>query len=189
LPSACYWRSGCWLDLNFVYVAQAQLQDAADAGALGGARLLYCPDGTLNHTTGICLDEDGNQLLDVEGNPLPSAIAGARAAAQANHTLGSAVQEVSVQGGHGEFHSSFPDSNGIERGGEFTGANLATVEQTPLIDPGTGQFRPLFPDGSGISDLNGDTCIDLDGPCDINAVRVTTATETTVVVRKLRLSR
>jgi hypothetical protein len=109
------------VDMNNLYLSRSQLQSAADAGALEGARLLYNPDGTIN------IGQFGT-----------SAIAGATAAAQANTSQGEAVEVVSVNRGHWEFMTSHVDADGIERGGLFT-ANGATTP-ADLIDA-NGNFR------------------------------------------------
>ena len=109
------------IDFNNLFLARAELQNAADAGALEGARLLYNPDGTIN------IGQIGT-----------SAIAGATTAAQANLSQGDAVEIVSVNRGHWEFMTNRVDANGIERGGVFT-ANATTIPAS-LVDA-NGNFR------------------------------------------------
>jgi hypothetical protein len=109
------------VDMNNLYLSRSQLQSAADAGALEGARLLYNPDGSIN------LGQFGQ-----------SAIAGATAAAQANFSQGEAVEVVSVNRGHWEFMTSYVDTYGIERGGLFS-AN-GTTTPADLIDA-DGKYR------------------------------------------------
>ena len=109
------------VDFNNLFLARAELQNAADAGALEGTRLLYNPDGTIN------IGQIGT-----------SAIAGATAAAQANLSQGDAVEVLSVNRGHWEFMTSRVDASGIERGGDFT-ANPTTTP-APLVDA-NGNFR------------------------------------------------
>jgi Flp pilus assembly protein TadG len=67
------------VDLGHLYVVRNELQDAADAGALAGARFLYNEDGTVN--------EGANQI--------------AYSAAIANTSEGKAV-EVNWSGGNGD---------------------------------------------------------------------------------------
>jgi hypothetical protein len=109
------------IDFNNLYLARAELQNGADAGALEGARLLYNPDGTIN------IGQSGT-----------SAIAGGTAAAAANLSQGDAVEVVSVNRGHWEFMTSHVDAEGIERGGVFT-ANASTIP-ADLVDE-NGNFR------------------------------------------------
>jgi hypothetical protein len=157
------------LDLNNVYGSIAQLQAAADAGALEGVRNLYCDDGSLNHSG--C--PDGS----------PSATAAARAAAEANVSRGSKVEVVAseLDLGHWEFLPSQPGddppvSGGIERGGAFTESSTATPTQTNLFyfnSSGKRKPRPFTDDDFAnidVTDLNSD-----DGF--INAVRVTVVPE------------
>lgn len=97
------------IDLNNVYVSLAELQSAADAGALEGTRLLYNSDGTIN-----------------TGQTGTSAIQGATNATQANISQGTAAEVVSVNRGHWQFTSSTTDAVGIERGGVFNANNTTT---------------------------------------------------------------
>ena len=152
------------IDLNNVYVAHAELQAAADAGALEGARMLYNADGTINPDVGL------NNASDP-----------AHMAAIANLSQGTAVEVVSVERGHWEFMPSpsaaiTPTVGGIDRGGEFT-ASTATVP-APLfyLDPdGNRVFRPF-------TDSNVATTVDVNSdPAEINAVRVRVARQTTPV--------
>lgn len=156
------------IDLNSVYVSQAQLQNAADAGALEGARVLYCEDGQLNHAAGIC------------GAGLPSANQAAQAAALENNaaTWGAvnnaqAVEVVSVERGHWQFMSNYTEPNtGIARGGVFIERENVTVP-ADLVDA-DGRFKSF-------QVLNADTN-------EINAVRVVTArVDTPVTARFARL--
>lgn len=110
------------IDLNNVYLSLAQLQNAADAGSLEGARLLYSPDGTIN----------------VGGGAEPSALAGATNATQANLSQGIAAEVVSVNRGHWEFTTTTTDASGIERGGVFT--PNGSTEPADLVDA-DGNFR------------------------------------------------
>jgi hypothetical protein len=109
------------IDMNNLYLSRSQLQSAADAGALEGARLLYNPDGTIN------VGQNGISAVD-----------GASAAAQANLCQGHAVEVISVNRGHWEFMTNLVDANGIERGGLFT-AN-GTTTPADLIDV-NGNYR------------------------------------------------
>ncbi|MCU7923760.1 MAG: Tad domain-containing protein [Candidatus Thiodiazotropha sp. (ex Dulcina madagascariensis)] len=109
------------IDMNNLYLSKRQLQNAADAGALEGARLLYNPDGTINL-----------------GQSETSAVAGATLSAQANNCQGEPAEVLSVNRGHWQFMTSHVDGNGIERGGVFS-ANGATIP-TDLIDV-DGNFR------------------------------------------------
>jgi Flp pilus assembly protein TadG len=142
------------IDLNNVYVSGAELQAAADAGALEGARLLYMPKGQLNVSG----------YTDEAGNAIPDALTAATAAAVANASRGSAVEVATTERGHWQFMTSFQDGNGIEHGGQFT-AN-ATTTPASLVD-GDGAFRAF-------ADLNSDTD-------EINAVRVVVQRRTTPV--------
>ncbi len=110
------------IDMNNLYLSRSQLQIAADAGALEGARLLYNPDGSIN------LGQFGGSALD-----------GATAAAHSNLSQGVAVEVLSAERGHWEFMTTQTDADGIERGGLFT-AN-ATVTPAALFDPATGRYR------------------------------------------------
>jgi hypothetical protein len=140
------------IDLNNVLLKQTELQNAADAGALEGARVLYCADGTINYQANQC------------GPDWPSANGAATAAAQANLSQRVAVEVVNVDRGHWEFEGSRRDGNGIERGGSFTANNTTTAGD--LLDS-SGDFRDF-------EDLNSD-------PEEINAVRVITARQTTPI--------
>ncbi len=122
------------VDLNNVYLARGELHNAADAGALEGARLLYNADGTINvGQTGI------------------SAVNGATAAAQANLSQGDAVEIVSVNRGHWQFMTSLADSEGIERGGVFS-ANAA-LEPADLRDI-NGNFRTFQDLNQDLAEIN-----------------------------------
>jgi hypothetical protein len=99
------------IDLNNLYLARSELQNAADAGALEGTRLLYTDDAEIN-------------IGQVVG--LPSSVDGATAAALANDSQGDTVEVVSVNRGHWEFKTNEVDANGIVRGGVFT-ANGTTI--------------------------------------------------------------
>jgi hypothetical protein len=123
------------VDMNNLYLSRSQLQSAADAGALEGARLLYNPDGSIN------IGQFGT-----------SAIAGATAAAQANTSQGEAVEVVSVNRGHWEFMTSHVDADGIERGGLFT-ANGATTP-ADLVDA-DGNFRSFQDLNQDPNEING----------------------------------
>lgn len=70
------------LDISNLYVARNELQNAADAGALRGARVLYVNDGTM-------VNEDANME--------------ARVTAEANSSQGTAVEVASVRRGHWSF--------------------------------------------------------------------------------------
>lgn len=109
------------IDMNNLYLSKGELQNAADAGALEGARLLYNSDGTIN-----------------VGQFGISAVAGATAAAQANLSQGDPVEVVSANRGHWQFMTTLADANGIERGGIFS-AN-ATTTPVDLIDA-DGNYR------------------------------------------------
>jgi hypothetical protein len=109
------------IDMNNLFLSKSQLQNAADAGALEGARLLYNADGTIN------LGQTGLSAVD-----------GASASAQANSCQGEPVEVASVNRGHWEFMTHRADANGIERGGLFS----ANPSPTPadLFDV-NGNFR------------------------------------------------
>ncbi len=113
------------IDLNNLYLAKSELQNAADAGALEGARLLYNDDATIN------IGQTGT-----------SAVVGATNAAVANTSQGDAAEVVSVDRGHWEFKTNLVDANGIVRGGTFT-AN-ATTTAAELLDA-DGNYK-LFQD-------------------------------------------
>ena len=70
------------LDGANLYVARNELQNAADAGALAGARELYVADGSM-------VNEGANQI--------------ARETAQANNSQGTQVEVASVRRGHWSF--------------------------------------------------------------------------------------
>ena len=175
-------------DLNNLYVTLAELQKAADAGALEGARLLYCPapDGTLNYPGKQCVDASGNCQIGPDGVCLKDAVAAASDAAQTNYSQGAPVEVITTktETGHWTFKGTgFQDSNGVERGGVFT-ANDNHIT-APLVDP-SGQFRPLVktslpepavydcssqaPDSNCTSSAS---CTDVNrDACDIDSVRV-----------------
>ena len=50
------------IDLSHLYVVRNELQNAADAGALAGARFLYNEDGTLVNDAGYT--DDLNNTID-----------------------------------------------------------------------------------------------------------------------------
>jgi hypothetical protein len=140
------------IDLNNVILAHTELKNAADAGALEGARVLYCSDGSINHQADQC------------GPGLLSADEAAAAASLANDSQGDSVEVVRVERGHWEFRSDLPvdpPGSGIRRGGTFTSNSSTMPASTVDAD---GDFRSFL-------DLNGDTS-------EINAVRVVTARET-----------
>jgi hypothetical protein len=71
------------IDLAHLYVARNELQNAADAGALAGARFLFVNDGTYDSTSAI----NASGFTSVEFNPpkfIPSANKVAHDAAEAN---------------------------------------------------------------------------------------------------------
>lgn len=140
------------VDLNNVLVKQTELQNAADAGALEGARVLYCTDGRINYADNLC------------GTGQASANNAARAAARANLSQREAVEVLSADRGHWEFRSSRTDAIGIERGGVFTANNTTTPVDLLNSD---GSFKDF-------GDLNSDLG-------EINAVRVITARQTTPI--------
>jgi hypothetical protein len=140
------------IDLNNVFVSHAELQAAADAGALEGARLLYNTDLSINTNVGL------NNASDP-----------ARNAAMANLSRGTPVEVVAVERGHWEFgpnalHTADPVLAGILRGGWF--AVNDTTSPAELVDE-DGAYRTF-------QDLNTD-------PDEINAVLVTVARDTTPV--------
>ncbi|MEJ2402973.1 MAG: pilus assembly protein TadG-related protein [Candidatus Thiodiazotropha sp.] len=142
------------IDMNNLYLSRSQLQSAADAGALEGARLLYNPDGSIN-----------------VGQFGISAIDGATAAVQANFSQGEPVEVLSVDRGHWRFMTSQVDANGIERGGLFTANDRITPAE--LIDA-NGNFRPFHDPDHPENGLNED-------PNEINAVEVVTARQLTPI--------
>ncbi len=70
------------LDVGNLYVARNELQNAADAGALAGARVLYVPDGSM-------VNEGANDV--------------ARNTALSNNSQGAPVEVASVRRGHWSF--------------------------------------------------------------------------------------
>jgi len=154
------------IDLSNVVLSRAQLDKAADAGALEGARVLFCDDGTVNY--------DGNSDCTVEGvgrldDPaLDDVLTEATEAAQLNASQGSAVEivESGLAFGHWEFTEPGYFGTGILRGGKFTPATTnedGEYVSSSLVDD-DGNYKEL-------SDLNTD-----DGH--INAVQVTVQVET-----------
>lgn len=81
------------VDGGNLYVARNELHNAADAGALAGARFLYVEDGSQVN--------DGTQPYD--GVNYKSANAWATEAAQSNDSQNESVEVVSVQRGHWSF--------------------------------------------------------------------------------------
>ena len=137
------------IDMNNVYNSVGELQNAADAGALEGARLLYQSDGTIRTTIGA--EDSTDEAWKI---------------ARANLTDGAITEVVSVRRGHWEFKTAETDALGIERGGTFTANSRTTA--TPLIDA-DGNFKTSL-------SLNSDTNA---ATQDIKAVEVITARETT----------
>ena len=140
------------VDLNNVLVKQTELQNAADAGALEGARVLYCADGRINYADNLCAAGQ------------PSANNAASAAASANLSQRVAVEVLNADRGHWEFRSSKTDATGIERGGVFTVNSTTTAADLLNSD---GSFKSF-------QVVNND-------PNEINAVRVITARQTTPI--------
>jgi len=106
------------IDIGYTYVARGQVQNAADAGALAGARFLIKTDGTIN---------DG--VINLPG---PGANKIAYDAATANTSTGNPVtvnwttgtNGLEVQRGHWNFSTS-----------KFT-ANAITTQTTNIFNPG-----------------------------------------------------
>ncbi len=122
------------IDMNNLYLSRSQLQNAADAGALEGARLLYNADVTIN------IGQSGVSALD-----------GASAAAQANLSQGSPVEVLSADRGHWQFLASGTDANGIERGGEFRANGVTTPAD--LVDA-DGDFRSFQDLNLDLNEIN-----------------------------------
>ncbi|MBZ9539066.1 hypothetical protein KGQ90_08945 [Modicisalibacter tunisiensis] len=85
------------VDGSNLYVARNELHNAADAGALAGARYLYVKDGTRVN--------DGTLPYDPSdpNDPLKSAEARATEAAQANDSQNASVEVISARRGHWSF--------------------------------------------------------------------------------------
>ena len=161
---------GFAVDFGNALVSQTELQNAADAGALEGARQLYSGSPNPNPNVGQC---SAPPCTTCSEDP-------ACTAADANSAGGASVEVISTKRGHWTFTTTGEDAtikNGIERGGFFTPNNNLTT--APLVDA-SGRFRPLFDSTKSsptnlncsapnqnlaISDINRDTC-------DINAVEV-----------------
>jgi hypothetical protein len=140
---------GFAVDMGNVIVSESELQNAADAGALEGARVLYCDNGDINHAG-----------CKVNGVTVLNANTNAENATKANGTQ----IKVTVERGHWEFRSTETDTSGIERGGIFTPNPTTTANSLTYTDPkllNYGKFKDF-------ANLNEDTD-------EINAVRVTTA--------------
>ena len=173
------------VDLNNVLVSRAELQNAADAGALEGARQLYSDDGTVNTTVGSC----GTSCDPCGADPACEAAEGSLGGSieGANDSQGTEVEVVYSRRGHWTFVASLQE-NGIERGGLFTAnSNSATA---PTWDSTNGNFRPLVDTslgGPALSDCSGadpssnlNTDVNRD-TCDFNAVRVCVARSDTPI--------
>ena len=157
------------LDFNGVYVSQAELQNAADAAALEGARNLYDPDGTLNADV-FCGDSSCNSC-NSDADPACKLAKLNRAATYAASDPIPPVEVVSVKPGHWTFLADWQDSKGIERGGVFSAYDGPTA---PVINPATKDFRDIF--DSTIARTDQPTCppgdedyFVTDAPTDINS--------------------
>ena len=135
------------VDLNNVVVSKVVLQSAADAGALEGARLLYCNNPMLLNKSGC-----GGALT-------PALDAGVDVASRnlEENQIDLDAVEIEAELGHWQF-SAADVNDGLVRGGEFTPHDFDTAAAQPLVDE-DGQFRTF-------QDLNAD-------PDEINAVRLT----------------
>lgn len=168
---------GFAIDFGNSLVSQTELQNAADAGALEGARQLYGIDGKINPNTGKCFEPPcGSTCLT---DPACSTAA-------SNNSNGSAIEVISSKRGHWEFkEAGYADSNGIERGGLFhPNSNKDTAEliKTAVSESNVFKFfRPLVDlslDGPAVPNCDGenknsnlDTDINRD-TCNINSVEV-----------------
>jgi hypothetical protein len=165
------------IDLNNIFIRMAELQAAADAGALEGTRELYVrqSDGTLAINT----DVGPNDADDP-----------ARQAAEENDNRRLDVDVISVERGHWQFQpidgGTTPEVNDIQRGGVFVPSSNAMTDTASLVTS-TGAFRHLFDDNLDSELSETDTCdlgdpdypdqyVDArdvnSDPCNINAVRV-----------------
>lgn len=175
------------VDLNNVLVSRAELQNAADAGALEGARQLYNDDGTVNTAVGSC----GSSCDPCGSDPACRAAEGSLGGniQGANDSQDAEVEVVYSRRGHWTFVATLQE-NGIERGGLFTPDTNTPGNTAPTWDLATGNFRPLVdpsligepddncePDAGanvGVTDVNRD-------PCDVNAVKVCVARSDTPI--------
>lgn len=176
---------GFAVDFGNALVSQTELQNAADAGALEGARQLYITSQQPNPNVGQCSAPPCTSTCSTDP---------ACDTAAANSAGGVAVEVISTKRGHWTFTTRGEDAtveNGIERGGFFTPNNNSKT--APLVDA-SGKFRPIidlenFSDPTNlncsvenqnlaISDINRDTC-------DINAVEVCVRNTTTTYLAKL----
>jgi hypothetical protein len=117
------------IDLNNLYLAKSDLQNAADAGALEGARTLYTADAEINTACTV----------------------NAENAAKANSSQGAAVSEVNANRGHWEFRNDLIDVNGIVRGGTFS-ANASTTP-VDLLNP-DGSYKTFQELNSDLNEIN-----------------------------------
>lgn len=134
------------VDLNNVMVSKVVLQNAADAGALEGTRLLYCDDPMQLNKSGC-------------GVGITPALDAGEYVASRNleeNQIDLDAVEIQAELGHWQFTSA-DVLDGIVRGGIFVPHDFDTAVAQPLVDD-YGQFRTF-------QDLNAD-------PDEINAVRL-----------------
>jgi hypothetical protein len=138
------------IDMNNLHLAQTELQAAADAGALRGARILYKKDGKLNSAS-IIETEVKNAVMSSNQ--------------KINHSINPNT-EITIDLGHWKFKPSgiSIDSAGIERGGDFSAWNRDASSLAPLVNPVSNSFYTFLElnelDGSGTKKI------------DVNSVRV-----------------
>jgi hypothetical protein len=151
------------IDFGYRHVAQNELQNAADAGALAGARALYYGDGTK-------VNDDG---VDPTGQWTLSANQIAHDAAVANNSAGTAVEVYNY------LPNSGADDEDVQRGHWSFG--IGTLPRGFYCTNGNLSYEDNYSDTTPAI-LGGHSEVELDGNIhNINAVKVITRRQSTPV--------
>jgi len=157
------------VSLNNLHLAQAELQAAADAAALAGARVLFIRNAQNESNNGKI---NVNGYTDKNGQTIASATNSATAAIQNNKVRGQATQTERIQIGHWEFMNTrtaniYGTSDGIERGGRFISIPSVLLSQSTsyALKNNLEEFV-LFSGMTNSLNIN---------PYQVNAIRVTTS--------------
>lgn len=113
------------VDGGNLYVARNELQNAADAGALAGARFLYVKDGSRVN--------DGAEPYD--GTNYKSANVWATEAAQSNDSQNDTVEVVSVRRGHWSFGTRTFNADSSVEPVDLAGKSTAELDVYDPLEP------------------------------------------------------
>ncbi|MBC8458131.1 MAG: hypothetical protein H8D67_09075 [Deltaproteobacteria bacterium] len=101
------------VDLVNLYVAKNQLQNAADAGSLAGARELYIKDGSAVNYNGYSYEEDGQTIVIASANEVAYNTATANKSQETPVDVEADLTENTgdIQRGHWSFATRFSPNN------------------------------------------------------------------------------